>query len=378
MIQFRRGERARWFLSAACAAVVGATLSAGCTKLSGDDEPVQSDDVAASPESAELSAEQMAALGIAVESARAAKSVWVTGLPAEIVAPMNASARVAAPFAGVVTRVHVDEGQDVEAGQALVRIQSRELLAAVAEAVRAEKEAVLAAQQAKRDAQLLEEGIISESRNEATAARAAIADAARRQARGALSGLRPVSDGAPGEYDLLAPMKGRVLHRSIVPGQSLAALDETFSIAAPGPLDLMINVPVSLRPQLVPGLTVMLPDGKEALVQSVGADADRASQSLRVRARIDAGTAFLPGQHLHVALLLPAPAGSVEVPASALIPAGKGMVLYVQEGETFRAVEVQRLGENGAVAVVHGDIAPETRIVTRGTSALRALIPAAS
>lgn len=323
-----------------------------------------------------LDSTQTDALGLQTEVAVAATEMPISGLPAEVAPPLHSSARIAAPYAGVVTRILRDEGDVVAKGDALVRIQSRELLSAQADMVRARTEAIAALQQAERNELLLKEGIIAASRNEESRARAAAAVAAREQAEGALSGLRVVSDGVPGEYELLAPIAGRVLHRKVVPGQAVAALEETYAVAAPGSLDLIFSVPVSSRSRVAPGMQVRLPDGSSGSVVAVGADTDRASQRLRVRARADDDRGLVAGQHLELTLLAPAPADSIGVPAAALITEGDGHVLYVLSGETYRAVRVERLGGDQQHAIVHGDVRAGDRVVVQGASALKSLLAA--
>jgi len=323
-----------------------------------------------------LDAIQTGALGLQTEVAVAATTLPISGLPAEVAPPLHSSARVAAPYAGVVTRILRDEGDVVAKGDALVRIQSRELLSAQADMVRARTEAIAALQQAERNELLLKEGIIAASRNEESRARAAAAAAAREQAEGAMSGLRVVSDGVPGEYELLAPIAGKVLHRKVVPGQAIAALEETYSVAAPGSLDLIFSVAVSSRSSVAPGMEVRLPDGSSGSVVAVGADTDRASQRLRVRARADDDRGLLAGQHLELTLLAPAPADSISVPNAALITEGNGHVLYVLSGETYRAVRVERLGGDHKQAIVRGEVKAGERVVVQGASALKSLLAA--
>ncbi len=323
-----------------------------------------------------LSAVQAESLGLRTAAAEAADTIAISGLPAEVAPPLDGSARVAAPYAGIVTRVLMDEGHVVAAGEALVRIQSRELLAARANLVQARSEAVAAVQQAQRDAALLQEGIIAAAKSEQSEARAATAQAARQEAEGALAGIRMTSDGVPGEYELLAPIAGRVLRRRIVPGQAIVALEETYTIATPGSLDLIFNVPVGLRSQLTPGLSIRLPDGGTASVVAVGADTDRASQSLRVRARADDAPGLVAGQHLQVTLLMPAPAGAVAVPGAALLSLDRQHMLYVHDGEHYRAVRVERLGGADERTIVRGEIQPGMQVVVHGASALKALLTA--
>ena len=253
----------------------------------------------------------------------------------------------------------------------------------------------MAAAQARRDATLLAEGIIPATRNEQTQARAAAAQSTLQEANGALARLRPVSGGQAGEYELMAPLSGRVMRRHLSLGQAVAPLDIAFIVAQPGPLDVSVAVPLRWRSDLHPGLEVRLPDGTIARVTAVGGDTDLSSQSLRVRARVDADQAgadrYAAGQQISVALLLPAPQGTLSVPSSALLPAGSGHVLYVAEPASqdkqgdlrVRAVPVQLLGQDeseasNAVRPTSPDTAPLVagmQVVVRGTALLKSMIP---
>ncbi len=333
---------------------------------------------------------QLRALDIATAAAGAATLLPVPGLPAQAAAPLAASAQVTAPYAGVVTRILIDEGAEVRKGQPLARIQSRDALAAQGELARARSEARAAALQARRDAALLAEGIIPAARNEQSQARTQAAQAGLQQAAGALAQLRMVAGGQAGEYELLAPLSGQVLRRQLMPGQSVAALEAAFVVAEAGRMDVNFTAPLRLRSALQPGLLVSLPDGGQARVVAVGADADPASQSLRVRASVQGRAALAAGQQFSVSLQLPAPAGALAVPPSALLPSGQGHVLYVASDAAgaekgalrLRAVHVQLLGGDESASVVQpaaqdGTTALQAgdQVVTRGTALLRSLLP---
>ena len=345
--------------------------------------------------SVQLNAAQLRAQGVETAIVKDAAAIPLDGLPAQTVAPLSASAQVVAPYGGVVTRVLVDEGAAVRQGQALARIQSKDVLAAQADLARARTDATAAATQARRDAALLAEGIIPAARNEQTQARAAAAQSTLQEANGALARLRPVSGGQAGEYELMAPLSGRVMRRHLSLGQAVAPLDAAFVVAEPGPLDVSVAVPLRWRLDLHPGLEVRLPDGTTARVTAVGGDTDLSSQSLRVRARVDAEQTgadhYAAGQQISVALLLPAPQGTLSVPSSALLPAGSGHVLYVAEPASqdkqgdlrVRAVPVQLLGQDeseasNAVRPTSPDTAPLVagmQVVVRGTALLKSMIP---
>lgn len=354
-------------------------------------------EAAAQPNAAgvHLNAAQLRAQGVETALVKDAAVIPLDGLPAQTVAPLSASAQVVAPYGGVVTRILVDEGAAVRQGQALARIQSKDVLAAQADLARARTEAAVAAAQARRDATLLADGIIPAARNEQTQAREAAAQSTLQEANGALARLRPVSGGQAGEYELMAPLSGRVMRRHLSLGQAVAPLDAAFVVAEPGPLDVSVAVPLRWRLDLHPGLEVRLPDGTTARVTAVGGDTDLSSQSLRVRARVDAEQTgadhYAAGQQISVALLLPAPQGTLSVPSSALLPAGSGHVLYVAEPASqdkqgdlrVRAVPVQLLGQDeseasNAVRPTSPDTAPLVagmQVVVRGTALLKSMIP---
>jgi multidrug efflux pump subunit AcrA (membrane-fusion protein) len=323
-----------------------------------------------------LGVAQQRALGVATAAADTATQLPVPGLPAQAAAPLAASAQVSAPYAGVVTRILVDEGALVRQGQPLARIQSRDVLAAQGELARARSEATAAALQAKRDAALLTEGIIPAARNEQSQARAQATQSTLHQATGALAQLRPVTGGQAGEYELLAPMAGQVVRRHLMPGQSVAALEAAFVVAEAGRMDVNFTAPLRLRSDIKPGLPVGLPDGKVAKVVAVGADADPASQSLRVRAGIEGQTALAVGQQFSVSLLLPAPAQRHVLYVASYAAGGEKGAIRV------RAVAVQLLGGDEAVSVVVPDskggpalLMSGEQVVTHGTALLKSMLP---
>lgn len=352
-------------------------------------------------EGALLNAAQLRAQGVQTARIKEALAIPVEGLPARTVAPLAASTQVVAPYGGVVTRILVDEGAEVRQGQPMACIQSQDVLAAQANLARAQIDAAAAAAQARRDAALLDEGIIPAARSEKSEARAAAAHSTLQEARDALARVRLVGGGQAGEYELLAPSPGRVMRRYLIPGQAVAPLEIAYAVADPGALDVVFAAPLRLRSVLRPGLELRLPDGSPARVTAVGGDTDLDSQNLRVRARIDLDPAqpsrYAAGQQISVTLLLPAPPGTLSVPSPALLPIRGGHVLYIAEpapqgapGDMrIRAVPVQLLGQDEllSLSVVRAAtsgtaarpapvaLAPGMQVVTRGTALLKPMVP---
>jgi len=327
-----------------------------------------------------LDAAQVQRLDIQIEAAQAAQGIPLDRLPAEISAPLETSRTVSAPFAGVVSGVAVDEGATVKAGALLARVQSRDFLAAQADLQRSGSDAALAQSQSRRDESLLAEGIIARARVDESRARAADAQARLAQARASLAGV--TASGAGGEYELRAPMAGRVLRRAVAPGQVVGAFDPAFVLAADARVDVLFQVPVAQRAALAPGLTVEMEDGAQGQVVTVGAATDAASQSLRLRARLSESAHWRVGERTTVRLLLPAPPDAVRVPLTALLPDGERALVFVASnapgGAQYRAVPVERLGANAREAVVRGAAKAALKagdaVVVRGASALKPLM----
>ncbi len=324
----------------------------------------------------QLSTVQRDALGIELIDAVAAEDVPITGLPAEVMAPLAASTQVSVPYSGVVTRVLVDEGEHVQDGQPMLRLQSRDLIAAHGDLVRARAETRAAVDKANRDTTLVQEGIISAARKNESVARADAARASLAEAQAMFSQLRAVPGGLPGEYEVLAPQSGVVLRRNVGPGEALQAMAPAFVISETGELDIVFNAPVSLRAMLRTGLSIRLPDGSSGSVVAIGASTDSATQTLRVRARADASNTLVAGQQIEVSLLLPAPPDAVTVPVSALLSHAQREVLYVEEDNAFHGIIVERLGGDIEHAVVRGaGLVSGMQVVRRGGSVLKTLAP---
>jgi len=322
-----------------------------------------------------LAESQRIALGIESVPIEAATEVLLPGWMGELVPPLDGGVGIASPWPGSVVAVLVDDGDRVEAGHVLLRVRSAEAAAAIAEREAARSSAELAARTERRDAQLLAEGIIPAARADASRAERIRAYAERDRAEAALAGFRLPRGAASGEFELIAPVAGRVLRRSVQPGSRLEAHEEALLIADPDRLDLVVDVPLRWRSALAPGRSLVLPDSTRATVTHVGADSDPDSQRIRLRARLDAPGTHGVGERLAVTLTLPAPHGALCLPRSALLPKGDGHVVFQREGDRYFAVPVDDLlgGDDESVVVLAPELEPGMQVVAQGAVALKAL-----
>ena len=320
-----------------------------------------------------LTATQRQALNIKVGKVEAAARLPLDGLPATVRVPLEGSAVVTAPLAGVVVAVLAREGQAVTRGQPLARIQSREALTLGADLMAARGEYRVAAAQAKRDRQLHDEGIIPVSRMQVASAREEAA-AARLHELQAVRATAPLAAGqTPGIYELRAPLGGRVLERAVRLGEPIELLAKAYVITRHDRVMLELHLPARYAAGLQVGLPVLVEGGTEGKVIETGGAIDAASQTVLVRAEVTTGH-LLPGQQTTATLLLPAPARALSVPSSALAERAGGYVVFVSSTHGFTPVPVQLLAETmDGHSVVSGAIAVGATVVTSGAGALKAM-----
>jgi cobalt-zinc-cadmium efflux system membrane fusion protein len=320
-----------------------------------------------------LTAAQRQAMEVRVGGVEPAISVPLDGLPAVVRAPLDDSAVITAPFAGVVVAVLARQGQMVSRHQPLARIQSREAMTLGADLAAARGESRVAAAQASRDRQLLAEGIIPAARMQATQARHEAAMARLHELLAARA-MAPTASGAvPGIYELRAPLSGRVLERTVRLGESIPALSKAYVIARRDRIMLELHVPAREAAAVRVGQVVRVAGGAEGKVTETAGAVDAASQTVLVRAQIDTER-LLPGQQVTASLLLPAPANAWSVPSSALVERGGGYVLFVARGKGFSPVPVGLLAQTTKDrSVVTGALAANAKVAISGAGALKAM-----
>lgn len=337
-----------------------------------------------------LTPAQIQSMGLALAPLAGPRDAAGATLPAQVQVPHNQLQAVAAPFAGQVLQLGAAVGEKVKKGQLLARIASPALLALQRDYLQSANQAQLAGQIAKRDEQLWREGIIAESRWQASRSAGQQAGMAAHERRQALR-LAGVPDQSvsslSGQVDVLAPLDGEVLEQSVAVGQRLEQGAPLFRIGRLAPLWLEIQAPVQLAASLRPGATVQVSGvAAQGKVITIGRQLSGASQTLPVRALINQGAELLhPGQFVEAGLALESAAGagnSWQVPSAAIArhrdknwifvlrPAGK------EPTSTFIPVETRVTGQSGAhsqvAAAKAGELRGGDQVAVKGVSALKA------
>lgn len=274
---------------------------------------------------------------------------------------------------GIVTRVLVEPGDWVGAGQVLatvdrsVQTETAASLAAQVQVARAD--AALAEAELERAQSLVGRGFISKAdlqRREATrdSARARV-----RQAQATLDETRARN----ARLDIRAPAAGLVLSRGVEPGQIVSSASGTlFRVAMGGQLELRAQLPEADLARVRVGVPAeVTPVGStesfKGEVWQVAPIVDPASRQGIARIALTYNEALRPGGFASARIL--AGANDVpQLPESAVLSDGKGNYVYVVDGENTVRRRAVRVGEvsDGGVSIADGLDGTEAVVVSAG------------
>lgn len=323
-----------------------------------------------------VSAAQGQALGILTQRVAAPGSATAAGLPAMVSIPNAQQRVVAAPLAGVVDSLAVAPGQNVKKGQLLARLTSPQALELQRDRLQAEAQAGLARQSLARDEQLFREGLIAESRLQASRANAAQSAAQATERRQALA-LAQAGSGQT--LTLVAPIAGNVLEQHVAVGQRVEQAAPLYRIASLDPLAVDIQAPLAVARLAKVGTRLTIPGsaaGGELI--TIGRAVDPATQSVLLRGLVRHGAENLrPGQATVVDLALEGSAqpATVQVPAAAILhhQGRQWVFIAARDGQRsgYRALPVGVHGRLGEASLVSG-LPADAQVVSAGTAALKA------
>lgn len=282
------------------------------------------------------------------------------------------SAVVRTQIDGILLEVLFDEGQYVEKGQPLARIDERPILATLAQAraelARNAAEIALAEIDLKRYRNLLADDAIASrtvDQQQATLA----------QLEANAAAIRARIEAAEVQLSyarIAAPLSGRVGLRLIDPGNLVRTSDAQglVTVTQIDPIAIVFNLPQDLLPRVQALLTAAEPATVRAYDRDGGVElaagkllqidnaVDTATGTIRVKAQFaNASSRLWPGQFVTVSLQLASTSGALVVPAAAVQQGLDGAFVYriVADRAERQAVELDH---------AHG----EEIVVTRGLS----------
>lgn len=312
-----------------------------------------------------------------VGTARAAGAGWSDAFPARFRVDERRAARVGTPLAGRVTRVLVELGDPVKAGQPLFSVASADVASLRAEQQRAIVEHGVAQEKHERIASMVAAHALPGKDEVEAGAELRESELSLKLANSKLSSLR-ASTGGDNELTVVAPRDGVVVDKDLLPAQQVSpdqkllevadtsevwAVAEIFEADAAG---LMAGAHARLTRAELPGFAY---DGKVDMVSSV-VDPEQHTVAVRVVVPNPQGS-LRPNTYVEMRFEEPPQAGAVEIAASALVSDGPDKYVYVERehGHFVRRQVVAQSSSHSRVVISAGLTVGE-RVVEEGSALL--------
>jgi membrane fusion protein (multidrug efflux system) len=280
---------------------------------------------------------------------------------------------VSADLAGIVDHIAFDSGKGVQAGDVLVRLDTRQEQAQLA-AVEAERD--LARVNFDRMQALVDQGAISRADYDR-------AGAEQKQTEARVGEIRATID----RKTIRAPFSGILGIRQVNLGQYLDGGDPVVPLQALHPIYVNFGVPQQQAAQVRMGHTVRVSTDDLAGVEfsgrvtAIDSVVDEATRNVQIQATVpNLAGKLRPGMFVQAEVRLGAIRSIITLPASAISYAPFGDSVYVvtdlkdPNGQTYRGVRQQFVKLGGArgdqIAVLAG-VNPGDEVVTSGVFKLR-------
>ena len=286
------------------------------------------------------------------------------------------SPQVAAQVAGEVVAVLVDEGESVEPGEVLARIDSEQYqLAKTAGQAEVRRLEALHAQKSRefeRSVQLFADKLIAQGEFETiegelaalteqlAGARIQVADTQRRLA----------------ETQLLAPMRAEIAVRQIDVGDYLQTGAVAFDLIDVENLRVRLPFPEYRAPRLRPGLTVRLSSPAssgmpvETTITDIRPSVNPANRSISVIVDFPNPGDWRPGASVRAEVVIDSRANVVMVPQVSLVRRPVGDVVYVLDGTTVIEQPVERGQRNGKFIEIRDGLTGAEIVIVDGAGFL--------
>jgi cobalt-zinc-cadmium efflux system membrane fusion protein len=333
------------------------------------------------------------AASVSIETAQPPAAVTLP-LNGRIVWDDNVTTRLFTPFAGRVTKIHVEAGESIEAGAPLAAIASPDFGQAQADARRAATDFALAERTVSRLRELSEHGAAAQKDLQATEAELERArlEKERTAKRLALYGAAADLDQA---YILKSPIAGVVVEKTINPGaelrndQMLAGTPQLaaplFVITDPTKLWIQIDVPERDYTRLCVGQSFVIKSASlpgqsfTGRVDVVSDSLDPNTHTVKARGSVVNDRRLLKAETFVTAEFTLPPEAGTEIPLRAVLLRGERHCVLVEEAPgRYARREVTLGGQRGGRCIITDGIVSGQRVVVEGAILLERMLNAGS
>lgn len=302
--------------------------------------------------------------------------------PGEVALDLKQVAKITSRIGGQVERIHVQLGDRVKKGQALVAIGSLQLDQLIEEYLVGKAQADVAENSFRRTEKLRADDIVTERKLIEDKGLYLETQARYQHIRERLANMGISTDDlkqGPHEkshlYTLTAPIAGTVVIQNAVRGQGVGPGDELFELVDTSRVWVFANLPIEQARQFKEGDSgTITPKGGEAIVAPLtylSPVADETTRTIRVRFEVaNLHGQLKPREYVEVALGWSGPP-VVTVPMTAIttIDKTRGLFLETTDGYTFVPIDAGR--EGGGLVEIRRGVKEGDRIVTDGVFDLK-------
>jgi len=363
----------------AAAIVVAGGVGFGIAKLTTRPLPAAAPEAPtmAGPQTLDVPAAHLAAVGIAVETVRAGSLGGEILAPALVRPAPNGEAVVTAHAAGTLVRLTKRLGDPVRAGEALALLESRDAAAAAADRATAQAKLDLARKVAAREQRLFDQRVSPRQDLELAQAELAAAQAEALRAGTAASAIHVGSDGRSAA--VVSPITGRVTAQTAALGAYVEPNAELFRVADPRFVQVEAQVSATDAGRLAPGDAAVLvrADGTttDAVVRSITPTVSGETRTATVLLNPGTVAGLTPGVGLQARLTPKAGTGagtSVLVPDEAVQSIDGRDVVFVRTAKGFQVQPVVVASRGGGRASIASGLTAGQSIATRNAFLLKA------
>jgi membrane fusion protein (multidrug efflux system) len=307
-------------------------------------------------------ADKATAVPVEVQPLKRAEMVAVYSGTAPIEA--HEEAIVVAKVGGEVRQIYVEEGDAVQPGQLLARLDGDRLRLTLAQT---DANLRKLERDYKRTLELAEKGLVPKSTAENT--------------KYDLDALRAAYDSAKLELnytEIRAPIKGVVSMRNIKVGNTIMPNDPTFTVTDLDPLVAFVHVPEKEFRKIAPG------QNAEVVVDALGAQrfigtisrisptVDPQTGTFRARVEVpDPSRRLKPGMFARVNIVYERRQDALQLPRSAILDADGGQSVFVVAGDKAEQRAIRTGLSNGGWIEVVAGLEGGEQIVTVGQAGLK-------
>ncbi len=266
-------------------------------------------------------------------------------------------------ISGVVESINFEEGQKVEKGQVLFRVNDIELRAQLSQTQTAQK---LAGENERRAKLLLDKQAISQQEYEISSA-----DFQSSQAQSQLMAAQL------SKTIIRAPFSGTIGLREISKGTYVTPLTSIAKLVNTDQLKITFAIPEKYASQVSIGNTLTFTvsgseEKRSARIYAIEPEIELATRTLRMRAITENNDGKLyPGMFASVRLPLETVTDALMVPSEALIPIQNGKMMFIADGGRAKEVVVATGSRTANSVRVLTGLNPGDTILTYGVMSLK-------